>query len=59
MVFNTCHHIRKHLDQKMEFDKKNFEISLLTANTNYKDLLKQAKDFNVRNLVIYFINNIL
>ena len=27
MVFNTYHHIRMHLDQKMEFDEKNFEIS--------------------------------
>ena len=29
-------------------DKKNFNILLLTANKNYKLLLKQAKIFNVK-----------
>ena len=33
-------------------DKKKFEIKLLSANENYKKLLKQAKKFNVKNLII-------
>jgi 1-deoxy-D-xylulose-5-phosphate reductoisomerase len=33
-------------------DRKNFEIVLLTADTNYKLLYKQAKNFNVKNLII-------
>ena len=33
-------------------DQKNFEIILLTADTNYKLLHKQAKKFNVKNLII-------
>jgi len=33
-------------------DKKNFSILLLTANKNYKLLLKQAKIFKVKNLII-------
>ena len=33
-------------------DKKNFNIILLTANTNGKKLLKQAKEFKVKNLII-------
>ena len=33
-------------------DPKNFEITLLTANKNYKLLLKQAKEFKVKNLII-------
>ena len=33
-------------------DRKNFEIILLTANKNYKLLLKQAKEFKVKNLII-------
>ena len=33
-------------------DKKNFKIELLTTNKNYKKILKQAKNFNVRNVVI-------
>ncbi len=33
-------------------DKKNFKILLLTADQNYKVLLKQAKKYNVKNLII-------
>ena len=33
-------------------DRKNFEIILLSAEGNYKELIKQAKFFNVKNLVI-------
>ena len=33
-------------------DRKNFEIILLTADKNYKLLLKQAKEFKVKNLII-------
>ena len=33
-------------------DKKNFEIVLLSANKNYKELLKQSKEFKVCNIVI-------
>ena len=33
-------------------DKKNFEIILLTADKNYKEVFKQAKIYNVKNLII-------
>ena len=33
-------------------DKKIFEVILLTANNNYKKLIQQAKDFNVKNVLI-------
>tara|TARA_B100000029_G_scaffold429090_1_gene439302 strand:+ start:996 stop:2162 length:1167 start_codon:yes stop_codon:yes gene_type:complete len=33
-------------------DKKNFEIILLTANNNYKKLIKQAKEFKAKNVII-------
>ena len=33
-------------------DKKKFEIKLLTANVNYKKLLKQANEFDVKNIII-------
>ena len=33
-------------------DKKNFQIILLTADKNYKLLLKQAKKYKVKNLII-------
>ena len=34
-------------------DKKDFQIILLTANKNYKKLIKQAKEFKVKNILIY------
>ncbi len=33
-------------------DKKKFQIELLTANTNYKELINQAKKFKVKNIII-------
>ena len=33
-------------------EKKKFDILLLTANKSYLSLLKQAKKFNVKNLII-------
>ncbi len=34
-------------------DKKNLKVVLLTANKNYKKLIKQAKEFKVKNILIY------
>ena len=33
-------------------DKNNFDIILLTTNSNYREILKQTKEFKVKNLVI-------
>ncbi len=33
-------------------DKKNFNVMLLTANSNYKQLIKQAKEFKAKNVLI-------
>ena len=33
-------------------DKKNFDVILLLANSNYKKLIQQAKEFNVQNVLI-------
>ena len=33
-------------------NKKNFKIELMSANKNYKKLIKQAINFNVKNLII-------
>ena len=33
-------------------DKKNFNVILLSANNNYKKLVQQAKEFNVKNVII-------
>ena len=34
-------------------DKKNFEVVLLTAKNKYNNLIKQAVEFNVKNILIY------
>ncbi len=44
--------IGKNLLDIINKDKKNFEILLLTANKNHTELLKQAKKFKVKNLII-------
>ncbi len=33
-------------------DKKNFDVILLSANNNYRKLIKQAKQFNAKNVLI-------
>ena len=33
-------------------DKKNFQINLLTTNTNINKIFKQAKEFKVKNIII-------
>jgi len=33
-------------------DKKNFDVVLLTTNNNYKEILKQIKEFKVKNVII-------
>ncbi len=33
-------------------DQNNFEVVLLSANTNYKELFNQTKKFNVKNVII-------
>ena len=40
-------------------DKKNFKIELLTANKDYKKLIKQAKVYNVKNIIIGDANSFL
>ena len=51
-ILGSTGSIGKTLIQIIKKDKKNFEIMLLTANKNYKELLIQANFFNVRNVII-------
>ena len=41
---NTINIIRK--------DKKNFDIKLLSTNKNISEIIKQAKEFNVKNIIV-------
>ena len=51
-IFGSTGSIGKCLIDIIKKDKENFEIVLLSADENYKELLKQAKFFNVKNLII-------
>ena len=51
-ILGSTGSIGKCLIDIIKKDKKNFEIILLSAEENYKDLLKQAKLFKVKNLII-------
>ena len=51
-ILGSTGSIGKSLIEIIKKDKKNFDIILLTADSNYKEILKQAKIFNVKNLII-------
>ena len=51
-ILGSTGSIGKTLINIVKQDKKNFEIILLSAEGNYKELLKQAKIFKVKNLII-------
>jgi 1-deoxy-D-xylulose-5-phosphate reductoisomerase len=51
-ILGSTGSIGKTLINIIKKDKKNFDIILLSADENYKELLKQAKLFKVKNLVI-------
>ena len=51
--------IGKTLIEIIKKEKKNFEIVLLSADENYKQLLKQAKTYKVKNLIITNKNSFL
>ena len=51
-ILGSTGSIGKTLLQIVEKEKKIFDILLLSADKNHNDLLKQAKKFNVKNLII-------
>ena len=51
-ILGSTGSIGKTLVNIIKKDIKNFEIILLSADGNYKELLKQAKYFKVKNLII-------
>ena len=52
VILGSTSSIGKSLLNIIKKDKNKFKIELLTANTNYKDLINQAKKFNVKNIII-------
>ncbi|MDA7481001.1 1-deoxy-D-xylulose-5-phosphate reductoisomerase [Candidatus Pelagibacter ubique] len=58
-IFGSTGSIGSSLLKIIKADQKNFKIELLTANKNYKKLIKQVKLFNVKNVVITDYNSFL
>ena len=58
-IFGSTGSIGSTLLDIIKKDKKNFNIKLLTADKNYKRLIKQAKFFNVKNIIITNNNSFL
>ena len=58
-ILGSTGSIGKTLIDIIKKDKKNFEIVLLSADNNYKELLKQSKLFKVKNLIITNQNSFL
>ena len=51
-ILGSTGSIGKSLIDIIKKNKKDFEVILLTANRNYKELYKQSKLLNVKNLII-------
>ena len=51
-ILGSTGSIGKSLINIIKKDKKNFQVVLLTANKNYKELYKQSKLLKVKNLII-------
>jgi 1-deoxy-D-xylulose-5-phosphate reductoisomerase len=58
-IFGSTGSIGSSLLKIIKDDKKNFKIELLTANKNYRKLIKQARFFNVKNIVLTDYNSFL
>ena len=59
VIFGSTGSIGESLLNLVKNDKKNFNVELISANRNYKKLLKQAKYFNVKNLIISDYNSFI
>ena len=58
-IFGSTGSIGTSLINIIKKDKQDFKIELLTADKNYKKLIKQAKFFNVKNIIITDNNSFL
>jgi 1-deoxy-D-xylulose-5-phosphate reductoisomerase len=59
VIFGSTGSIGTSLLNIIKKDRNNFHIELISANTNYKKLIKQAEFFDVKNLIITDQNSFL
>ena len=57
-ILGSTGSIGKTLLDIIKKDKKNFEVVLLSAEGNYKEILNQAKFFKVKNLILNDLKSI-
>ena len=58
-IFGSTGSIGSTLLNIIKKDKKTFNVKLLTADKNYKKIIKQAKFFNVKNIIVTNNNSYL
>ena len=51
-ILGSTGSIGKSTFEILKKDKNNFDLILLTTNNNYREILRQTKEFKVKNLVI-------
>ena len=51
-ILGSTGSIGKNLLEIIKKNRNKFDVVLLTANKNYPDLIKQAKIYNVKNIII-------
>ena len=52
VILGSTGSIGKNTIKIIKKDKKNFDIKLLSTNKNISEVIKQAKEFNVKNIII-------
>ena len=52
VILGSTGSIGKNIIKIIKKDKKNFDIKLLSTNKNISEVIKQAKEFNVKNVII-------
>ena len=52
VILGSTGSIGKNTIKIIQKDKKNFNIKLLSTNRNVLEIMKQAKQFNVKNVII-------
>ena len=52
IILGSTGSIGKNTIKIIKKDKKNFDIKLLSTNKNISEVIKQAKEFNVKNIII-------
>ena len=52
VILGSTGSIGKNTIKIIQKDKKKFDIRLLSTNRNISEIIKQAKEFNVKNVII-------